>query len=294
MKSIGIIGFGSLGRSLAEALNDSGRLAWLMIRDQSKHDSANYLNVPIFSEIAEISLFQDAIILAIPDKDIQGIVDAIHHVFSGEESCAIIHCSGALKKDVLNGSNPMIKGIAMHPFQSIRNRADLHGIPWGIECEYDEQDSISEIILSLNGLPFFLDEYSIELKALYHATAVVSANFITILTAYSAELAKKANIPPEIFLPKIQSTVLERAHEAMRNQQSIIEGLTGPLRRMDESTILENRKAILSIPGMDEMYCSMCKAGIELLVKEDLLTNQQRNRLLEVLHELPSDGQNAS
>jgi hypothetical protein len=38
----------------------------------------------------------------------------------------------------------------------------------------------------------------------------------------------------------------------------------------------------------------MCKAGIELLVKEQILTSQQGNRLFEVLLEMPSDGQNAS
>ena len=293
MNAIGIIGFGSLGRSLAQALKDSGRLSWLMIRDESKHESARFLKVPILKDIAEITHDQDAIILAIPDQEIQGIVHEIHRIFSGDDTCTLIHCSGALRKDMLNGIHPMLKCIAMHPFQSVKIHADLQGIPWGIECEEEEREVISEFISTLNGLPFFLDEHTIELKALYHATAVISANFLTILTAYSSELAKKAKIPPALFLHKIQSTVLERAHDAMNNQESIISGLTGPLIRMDEITILANRKAIQSIPGMDELYCSMCKAGIELLVKEQVVTSQQGNRLFEVLREIPSDGQNA-
>ncbi len=182
----------------------------------------------------------------------------------------------------------------MHPFQSVKTHVDLQGTPWGIECEEEQREVITEFISALNGLSFFLDEHTIELKALYHATAVISANFLTILTAYSSELAQKANIPPSLFLPKIQSTVLERAHDALNKQESIISGLTGPLIRMDEITILANRKAIQSIPGMDDLYCSMCKAGIELLVKEQILTSQQGNRLFEVLREMPSDGQNAS
>jgi predicted short-subunit dehydrogenase-like oxidoreductase (DUF2520 family) len=294
MNTIGIIGFGSLGRSLAEALKNSGRLSWLMIRDESKQESARYLQVPILKDIAQISHDQDAIILAIPDKEIQGIVLEIHRIFSGDNTCSIIHCSGALRKSILNGTNSMLKGISMHPFQSVKSHADLEGTPWGIECEEEKKAEISELILTLNGLPFFLDEHTIELKALYHATAVISANFLTILTAYSSELAKRANIPPELFLPKIQSTVLERAHDALNKKESIISGLTGPLIRMDESTILANRKAIQSIQGMDELYCSMCKAGIELLVKEEVLTSEQGNRLFEQLLEMPSDGQNAS
>lgn len=294
MNAIGIIGFGSLGRSLAESLKNSGHLSWLMIRDESKHESARYLKVPILKDISEISQDQDAIILAIPDMEIQSIVHEIHRIFSGGNTCTLIHCSGALRKDILNGANPMLKGIAMHPFQSVKNHVDLQGTPWGIECKEEQREVISQFISTLNGLPFFLDEQTIELKALYHATAVISANFLTILTAYSSELAKKANIPPATFLPKIQSTVLERAHDALIKQESIISGLTGPLIRMDETTILANRKAIQSIPGMDELYCSMCKAGIELLVKEQILTNQQGNGLFEVLREMPSDGQNAS
>ena len=90
MNAIGIIGFGSLGRSLAQALKDSGRLSWLMIRDESKHESARFLKVPILKDIAEISHDQDAIILAIPDQEIQGIVHEIHRIFSGDDTCTLI------------------------------------------------------------------------------------------------------------------------------------------------------------------------------------------------------------
>ena len=196
MNAIGIIGFGSLGRSLAEALKVSGRLSWLMIRDESKHESARYLKVPILTNIADISHDQDAIILAIPDKELQGVINEIHRICSDDETYTLIHCSGSLRKNILNGNNPMLKGIAMHPFQSVKTHADLSGTPWGIECEEAEREEISKFILALNGLPFFLDEHTIELKALYHATDVISANFLTILAAYSSELAKKATIPP--------------------------------------------------------------------------------------------------
>lgn len=289
MNQIGIIGFGALGSSLAEALNDNDQLSWIMIRDVKKHDDARYLKVPIYVELSEIEQRNVSIILAIPDKEIHGMAQAIHQLFQGEYDYTLIHCSGALTKHVLDCEDNKSSSIAMHPFQSVKTSKDLPGTPWGIECEMQKRQMMSELIDALKGQAFFLDEKTIELKSLYHATAVISANFLTMLTALSAELAQQANIPPELFLPRIQSTVLQRAHEALSNQQSILSGLTGPLIRMDEATILANRKAICSIPGMDELYCAMSKAGIQLLIKEKLLTMQQGMRLIEVLHEMPSD-----
>lgn len=290
MKHIGIIGYGSLGRSLAEALKETGLLSWILIRDRSKQAEAISLEVKVYTELSEIHNRNVAIILAIPDKEIHGISQEIHDLFQGENEYMLIHCSGALTKHVLDVKHGLNKSIAMHPFQSVRTAKDLIGTPWGIECDVEDRQLMNELIDALKGKPFFLDETSIELKSLYHATAVISANFLTMLTAVSAELAEKAKIPAELFLPRIQSTVLQRAHEALINHESILSGLTGPLIRMDEDTILANRKAIRSIPGMDDLYCSMCKVGIQLLIKEDLLTMQQGNRLFSVLHELPSDG----
>lgn len=293
MNAIGIIGFGALGSALAEAVKKTGRLSWLLIRNESKHESASTVHVPILTQIADIPKNTDAIILAIPDKEIDAIAQQIHQMYNDEQACILIHCSGALRREVLFGQNSFFKAIAMHPFQSVQSVEDIASIPWGIECESDDRAIMSLFIESLNGIPFFLDEYTIQLKELYHATAVISANFLTILTAYSAELAAKANVPAGVFLPKIQSTVLDRAHQALQSQQSIIAGLTGPLIRMDESTIRAHRTAMASIPGMDALYCSISKAGIELLVKETLLTHQQADRLIEVLHEIPMSGKHA-
>ena len=294
MNAIGIIGFGSLGRALAEAVKKAGRLSWLLIRDASIHESARYLNVPIFQYIPDLPKSTDAIVLAIPDKEITTIVSQINHAFHDCHMGMLIHCSGALRKEVLTDLDSTVKGIAMHPFQSVRSVEDLASIPWGIECEAEDQAMISDFIEAIRGVPYYLDEHAIQLKELYHATAVISANFLTILTAYSAELATKANIPAEVFLPTIQQTVLGRAHQALVSQQSIISGLTGPLIRMDESTIRANRSAIASISGMDDLYCSMSKAGIELLVKESLLTPEQAGRLIDVLLEIPLSGNHAS
>jgi predicted short-subunit dehydrogenase-like oxidoreductase (DUF2520 family) len=288
MNAIGVIGFGALGKVLVEALHLKNLLAWIMIRDEQKHQFAQHYNVPIYSTLPEFSNNQDAIILAIPDKEILGIVENIHKAFPTGQSCTLIHCSGVLTKQVLFGEHPLLDAIAMHPFQSVKLAQDLDGIPWGIECESKHIDHIFELIYALNGIPYFLDEKAIEQKAKYHAMAVISANFLTILSALSQELADSAHIPSDLFLPKIQSTVLTRAHEALKQHESVISGLTGPLIRIDEQTIHANREAISSIPGMDEVYCAMCKAGIELLMKKKMLSKEQGDRLFAVLNEIPS------
>ena len=283
MKDIGIIGGGDLGGALAEVLHAAGRLSWMVIRNPEQHKDFVYEGVHIYTQLSEAHLQGMIIILAIPDDAIPPFISDFNVLFPEPMCKAIVHCSGALMRGVLNHPTSAHSTFAMHPFQSVRTSADIVNVPWGIECEDEDKPWILEFMDIVKGIPFFFDEEQLKSKAMYHAIAVLSANFLTMLTALSAELAHHASIPPALFLPRIQSTVLQRAHESLSHDEFVLKGLTGPLIRKDIETLKAHRESVRDIKGLEEVYIAMNKAAIHLLTEHDVLSNEDAIRLFSVL-----------
>ena len=284
MKSIGIIGYGSLGASLAHALCEKGLLSWLLIRNEHAKKKAENVHVPIFSSLDEIPVKDCSIILAIPDSEIQGVAKIIHEMYEGKGCHALVHCSGSLGIDILSGNDSSIACIGIHPFQTIVSHADLPDTPWGIECREEDIEDAKALINSFRGVPHVLSPKAIENKALYHATAVASANLLQMLIALTSTMADAADIPAALFLPKIQSTTLDRAHASLHEHISVLHHLTGPLIRCDIQTIRANREAIRQIPGMDEVYTALCKAIIPQLLESKQISEKDVTTLQHVLN----------
>lgn len=281
MNSIGIIGFGALGSSLAHRFHEQGILSWILKRDGKPVFEEK--NIPIFSSLETIPVEDTIIILAVPDSEIPGLAKQFHVLHAHKGCHALIHCSGSLGRNVLQGSDTSIKQMCMHPFQSIASPLDLDQTPWGIDCDVADYPILEKVVLSLKGIPFLLSEHTIAHKSLYHATAVISSNLLQMLMALSVKMAQEAELPPELFLPRIQSTVMNRVHESLRESRSPLENLTGPLIRGDIETIVSNRNALRSINGLDEVYVALCKATLPLLIEQNRIGNQDLERLLAAL-----------
>lgn len=284
MNSIGIIGYGALGASLAHALRNAGLLSWICVKNEDRRLQAQSQSVPIFNSIDALPVNDCSIILAVPDSSIYEIAQQVHTLYAGKGCHALIHCSGSLGIDVLKGKDTSIKLIAMHPFQTIASYTDLPNTPWGIDCDASDLAEVSRLIESINGIPHTLSSRVKANKSLYHATAVASSNLLQMLIALTTAMADEAGIPSELFLPSIQTTTLKRAHDSLNNKQSALHDLTGPLIRCDIATIQANREAIRHIPGLDAVYVSLCKAAIPQLKAMQKLTDFETDILMNALN----------
>lgn len=284
MNSIGIIGYGSLGASLAHALQNAGLLSWICVRNEYRRLQAQSLSVPIFNSIDALPVHDCSIILAVPDSSIYEIAQQVHRLHAGKGCNALMHCSGSLGTAVLRGGDEAIRLIAFHPFQTITTHEDLPHTPWGIECEASDYAEVAALVEVMHGIPYALSPKVIVNKALYHATAVASSNLLQMLISLTATMAEEAGISPEVFLPRIQTTTVNRAHVSLANNQSALEDLTGPLIRCDIQTIQANRKALRHISGMDAVYVSLCKAAIPQLKAMNKLTHLDSDTLMNALN----------
>jgi predicted short-subunit dehydrogenase-like oxidoreductase (DUF2520 family) len=230
MMKVRIIGNGRAGGSLGRALERAGWSVSYLHRD---HDGA------------QAASGVDAIVIATPDAVVQSVAAYIEPV----ESCAIIHLSGALGLDVLE---PHYRRGSLHPLVSLPN-AEI-----GSERLVGAWMAVSgvgtdAIAHALSARTFPVSD---EMRALYHATAVVASNHLVALLGQVERLAQSCQVPFEAFV--------DLALGSLRNVADIGPGeaLTGPVARGDWATVA---KHLASLPADErELYTCLAQATARL------------------------------
>ena len=186
--TIGFIGAGAVGGTLAVALGQAGyRVTAVASRTfASAHGLAQRLGgcmaYPSPQQVADAC---ELVFISTPD-------DAIGPVASGltwRGGQGVVHCSGATSLDVF--MVPMAQGVlpgAIHPFQAVASLdsgvPSLPGTTFGIEADGVMREVLVTMALALGGRPIVLSAAD---KALYHLSAVMMGNLLT-LAATAAQL----------------------------------------------------------------------------------------------------------
>jgi predicted short-subunit dehydrogenase-like oxidoreductase (DUF2520 family) len=228
--NIRIIGEGRAGGSLGVALQ---RVGW----------SVRYLHRR--DDVAEAASGVNAVVIATPDTLVRSVAARIEPV----DTCPVIHLSGALGLDVLE---PHSRRGSLHPLVSLPN-AEIGSerlIGAWMAVSGVGTDAIASA-LSARTFPV-LDE----MRALYHATAVVASNHLVAVLGQVERLAQSCNVPFEAFLDlafgSLQNVATLSPHEA----------LTGPVARGDWTTVA---KHLAALPEDErEIYRSLAQAAARL------------------------------
>lgn len=212
-RSIRIIGSGRAGGSFAGAFRARG----LDVDVVGRH-----------APIAAAASGCDAVLIATPDRAIAEVASSIE-----PGPAVVLHCSGATGLDVL----------ATHP-----RRGSIHPLMALSSAEIGAQRLLdhgwfavagdlmaAELVEVLGGRSFVVAD---DRRALYHATAAVSANHLVALLGQVERLASQAGVPVEAFLDLAQGSlddVVARGAGA---------ALTGPAARGDLATLEAHRRAL--------------------------------------------------
>lgn len=251
--TVGIIGYGKLGSVVAHYFSSRSELAWIVVKNNASKNTSN-LSATILDSIQQIEDIPHIIILAVPDDEIETCSLQLSKQLKQNSETLIIHCSGALGKDVLQSCKDKGARIAaIHPFQTFLGPVNLQGIPWSIDADEENQSLCIRFIEKVEGIPIVLSQEMLRDKTVYHIAAVISSNFLVVLTQLASDLCKAAHLDPSILLPLIMKTSLQNALHSLENNQPPIEALTGPIKRGDTQTInkhisvLEHKSDILNI-----------------------------------------------
>jgi predicted short-subunit dehydrogenase-like oxidoreductase (DUF2520 family) len=231
--TVAIIGPGRMGQGLGLALTRAGREVILFGR------TPRTLVPPLTLHQGDrVTAVRGAglVLIATPDDTISRVATGLRQDRSIEAHHIVLHLSGLLDRRALGALDSTGAALgSFHPLQSVADPSlapeQLAGSYAGIEGDERALQAGYGLATTLSMIPVRLP---IEAKPLYHAGAVVAANYTVVLANLAEQLARSAGLPWEtaskLYLPLISGTLANL-------ESGTATALTGPVRRGDLETI---------------------------------------------------------
>jgi predicted short-subunit dehydrogenase-like oxidoreductase (DUF2520 family) len=273
---VAIIGPGRMGQALALALQHAGRDVILLGRTPR----ALTPTLALYQGDRKLAVRSSGLVLiATPDDTISSVSEELRADGSINAHHVVLHLSGLLDRRALSAleSTGASRG-SFHPLQSIADPAlaleQFVGSYAGIEGDEGALEAGERLATTLGMIPVRLPP---EAKALYHAGAVVAANYTVALASVAERLAQSAGLSlataSKLYLPLIRGTLANL-------ESGTAAALTGPVRRGDLETIRAHL-AVLS-PEERELYRTLGLATLRL-AREAGLSPDKAQRVQDLL-----------
>lgn len=256
MKRINIIGTGRVGRTMLRLLGPS-------VGDVSSRTSQSARNAVSEAGHGQATVLKemrpaDIWLLTVPDAKIETV--ACQLAESAAPPATAIHCSGFCTADIMA---PLQKNgwslASAHPNLSFADPLlaanAFDGTPVGLEGEAAAVQAADTLFASLGAVTFSIPS---ENKALYHAAAVFSNNFATVLQSIARDAWRDAGVPTDL-VPVLNETLLNATAEnvARLGPQA---ALTGPAARGDTDVVAAQQRSIEDWkPEVAELYRTLSK-----------------------------------
>jgi predicted short-subunit dehydrogenase-like oxidoreductase (DUF2520 family) len=256
---VAIVGAGRMGQGIGLALAARGWDVQLLAR--SPRAVAPPLGVRV-DDWEEATRAADVVLLATPDAAIGEVVRRLADRKAVGPRQVVLHLSGVLDHGVLDPLVPAGAGLgSFHPLQTVAEppaaRESFRGAYAGLEGDERAVAAARQLAEALGMHPVLLGA---GVKALYHAGAVIAANYTVALAGVAERLAREAGVPAEVagrmYLPLLEGAVANVA------RLGPVRALTGPIRRGDLLTIRAHRAALA--PRDRALYQTVGRAALDL------------------------------
>ena len=224
----------------------------------------------------------DALFLAVPDRAVPQVARAL--AAAETTPPAVVHLSGALGLAPLRPLLVSGREVgSFHPLQSFSGdqpAAAFKDIVVAVDGSSEElRRDLEKIAVAVGARAWYVPE---EARDLYHAAAVMAANYLVALAAEAVEVLEAAHWSREEALRgllPLMSGVLGNLR-----QTGLPRALTGPIRRGDVETVQRNLRALdgLEDPGPGRAYRILGLAALEL-AREDGLDDDMALAIEEAL-----------
>lgn len=240
MTTINIIGAGRVGRTFL-------RLFGTRIHDVASTSLAsaeNAVSEAGFGRAAKLSdtAPADFWFLTVPDNQIGPVSEKLARTTT--KPAIAIHCSGYHRAEVMAPLREKGWHLASaHPNLSFADpdtaAAGFADTPCGIEGDTNALDATETLFKSVGAHTFRIAS---DQKALYHAAAVFSNNFATVLQAIAREAWAEAGVPDDV-AERLNSSLLDATAQNV-SRLGPVAALTGPAARGDAAVVTAQCAAV--------------------------------------------------
>ena len=234
--TVGVIGAGRLGSSLAQAMAAAGYPVTAASTRRPEH--ARWLadrmpGATVTKSAQDVADTADAVFICVDDGSIATVCDSLRW----RHGQSVIHCSGAQPLSVMGTADAQGAVIGgFHPLQTFPGpdmARRFSGIAFGVESRSPGlSDWMKRLAHDLGGETIEISE---EARATYHASAVMACGLLAGLVGLSADMWRSLGVDRrravELLTPLVSSTV-----EGI-GERGIPAAITGPYVRGDVETV---------------------------------------------------------
>lgn len=247
---VALIGAGRVGSAIAHLLRASGSDIVSVTSRSSAEGAAVHLGSRAFS--LEHLPPADLYLIATPDQAIEPVAQVLAQRVLAP--AVVVHVSGVSGTAPLAGVAAAGAHVAaLHPVQACPDVETairrLPGSAWGVTAAEDVAAWADELIRErLGGVPIRVPE---EVRARWHAAAVMTSNGIAALLAFAEELVISAGIDdPMTALAPLAAGTVTNAHEGGGGAAT----LTGPVVRGEVATVERHLAGLAADPHLADAY----------------------------------------
>ncbi len=272
--SIGFIGAGRLGTSVAVALHRAGYRV-VAVSSRSAESAESFAErVPgcaPLSGLQDVADIADAVFVTTPDGEIEPVVNGI----SWREGQAVVHCSGARPvSDLASAHEAGARIGGMHPLQTFPTPDSADLIP-GASAAVGSDDPVlldwlQKVAYVLETKPFTIKD---EHRAVYHASAVMACGLVASLMGLAAEVWAEMGVSRADALTALRP--LTAATVEAVGREGLPEAITGPAVRGDVETIRMHLESMQSLaPNLSHAYTALNYDSMSLFEERDGLSDE--------------------
>ncbi|HYZ92171.1 MAG TPA: Rossmann-like and DUF2520 domain-containing protein [Actinomycetota bacterium] len=240
--TVSIVGCGRAGGAIGLALSRAGypvTAAWSRTR-AGRQRAQRLLEVPVFSEAAEVAAAGEVVVVGVPDDAISEVAGAISSAdLSGK---LVLHTSGGVSVQALAAAKSAgARTGCMHLLQTlpdaVRGAETLQGTAVAVTCDPRDRAALFRLARSWGGRPFPLADKD---KTLYHAAAVFASNYVVTSIWSALRILERVGVPNarQMLAPLAQASVQNVT--TMPAERAI----TGPVVRGDTETVKRHIDAL--------------------------------------------------
>lgn len=283
--TIGFIGAGAVGGSLAASLSQHGyRVVATASRTfaSAQSLSARIAGCTSYRTAQELAGVADVVFITTPDDAIEAVASGIQWR-SGQ---GVVHCSGVTSLEIFERAvrQGAVAG-AFHPLQQFSSVdtgvKSIPGITFGIEGEPQIRPLLEEMAVAIGGNPIFLRP---EDKPLYHVTGVMMGNLLSTFGAVAAQLWEHFGLTRAQGVKALAPMM--RQVSVNLDSLGIPEAISGPYVRGDVGTVRKHLEALQAgAPEVLPLYRELALAALPFAVKKGALEPAKADEIRRLLEE---------